>query len=63
MLLKVISSLASAVFKIEKTESNGPRTKMLLRHTHFQKNYDLPLWGGQAVKKKLPFFYARANYT
>ena len=34
---------------------------MIGHHTRFQENGDLPPWRGSAAKKKLPFYYARAN--
>ena len=33
---------------------------MIGHRTRFQENDDLPLWRGPAVKKKPPFFKARA---
>ena len=37
--------------------------KMIGHHTRLRENDDLPLWRGPAVKKKLPFFNARALIT
>ena len=37
--------------------------KMIGHHTRFRENDDLPLWRGPAVKKKPPFFNARALIT
>jgi len=39
------------------------RKKMIGHHTHLRENDDLPLWRGPAVKKKPPFFNARALIT
>ena len=36
---------------------------MIGHHTHFRLDDDLPLWRGPAVKKKPPFFNARALIT
>ena len=36
---------------------------MVGHHTRLRENDDLPLWRGQAVKKKPPFFNARALIT
>ena len=33
---------------------------MIGHRTHFRENVDLPLWPGPAVRKKPPFFNARA---
>jgi len=37
--------------------------KMIGHHTSLRENDDLPLWQGPAVKKKPPFFNARALIT
>ena len=37
--------------------------KMIGHHTGLRENDDLPLWRGPAVKKKPPFFNARALIT
>jgi len=37
--------------------------KMIGHHTRLRKSDDLPLWRGPAVKKKPPFFNARALIT
>ena len=37
------------------------KKKMIGHHTRFRENDDLPLWRGPAVKKKPPFFNARAD--
>jgi len=34
--------------------------KMIIHHTRLQENDDLLLWRGPAIKKKPPFFNARA---
>jgi len=36
---------------------------MIGHHTRLRENDDLPLWRGPAVKKKPPFFNARALIT
>ena len=36
---------------------------MIGQCTRFRENGDLPRWRGLAVKKKPPFFYARALVT
>ena len=36
---------------------------MIGHHTRLRENDDLPLWRGPAVKKKPPFFNARAVIT
>ena len=37
--------------------------KMIGHHTRLRENDDLPLWRGPAVKKKPPFYNARALIT
>ena len=37
--------------------------KMIGHHARFRENDDLPLWRGQAARKKPPFFNARALIT
>ncbi len=36
---------------------------MIGRHTRFRENDNLPPWRDPAVKKKPPFFNARANHA
>jgi len=36
---------------------------MIGPHTRLRENDDLPLWRGPAVKKKPPFYNARANHA
>jgi len=43
--------------------SSKQQKKMIGYHTSVRENDDLPLWRGQAVKKKPPFFNARALIT
>ena len=39
------------------------REKMIGHHTRLRENDDLPLWRAPAIKKKPPFFNARALIT
>jgi len=43
--------------------SSKQQEKMIGHHTSLRQNDDLPLWRGPAVKKKPPFFNARALIT
>jgi len=43
--------------------SSKQQKKMIGHHTRLRENDDLPLWRGPAVKKKPPFFNARAIIT
>jgi len=45
------------------TQFKTTEKKMIGRHTRLRENDDLPLWRGPAVKKKPPFFNARALIT
>jgi len=45
------------------TQFKTTEKKMIGHHTRLPQNDDLPLWRGPAVKKKPPFFNARALIT
>ena len=57
--------IGSYLFYTEKciTQFKTTEKKLIGHHTRLRENDDLPLWRRPAVKKKPPFFNARALIT